>query len=406
MSLKVYFMRKLNWKVRFTLTLIDSFGYVLKAIFAFFKRDSLNVSLEHVKNILVFEPWGLGDLVIATYFFPCLRRVFPEAKIFLICSPSAEELMINCPYVDKIIAYKFQWTKSVNKYSVLKYDFKSLVSLILDMRKIKFDIALSGRPDPRNNFFFWLVGAKYRIGFGSRGGGFFLTKELGKEEENKHAIKRWEAVLRTIGCTENPVRHLLWLTTEELQEADQILADAGITKDDITIGIHWGASNPQRKWPTERFGKVAERISRHSDVKVLFFFDPNYTNMAFPLNAGVILPKVNIRILAALLSKVVVLLCNDSGPMHLAAAVGTPVVALFGRSDPSEFGPLGLGHTIIEASVNCRPCYVECKYSKPKCWDTITVSEVTAALESKISELRILRHSKKQTISLNDICSQ
>jgi len=113
---------------------------------------------DDVHNILLLEPWGIGDLVIASYCLPPLRKCFNNATITVLCSPVAAELMAGCPYVDEVVSYKFQWTNNKNKYSLLRYDWRSLVSFISDMKRMEFDIALTGRPDPRYNWLFWLFG--------------------------------------------------------------------------------------------------------------------------------------------------------------------------------------------------------------------------------------------------------
>jgi heptosyltransferase-2 len=344
------------------------------------------------QKILFLELWGLGDFVIATYSLPALRSCFANAKIAVLCSGDVSELMQGCPYADEIISYKFPWTKHGKKYSFSSYDWKSFISLLIDLRRRNYDIVIGGRPDPRNNFLSWLVGGRERVGFGSRGCGFFLTKSLSKHEENQHQLGRWEAALRAIGCVKKPRRHGFWLSTFELQEAERIMGESGISsadaKEHVLIGIHYGASKPQRRWPMECFAEVADLVSQSPNVIIVVFSDTKENWTVFPNSAVILLPKVGIRILCALITKIDILLCNDSGPMHIADAVRTPVVALFGRGVPSEFGPIGPEHIIIEAKVDCRPCYVGCSYSKPKCWDTIEVSEVVEALEMQIRKLR------------------
>jgi len=193
---------------------------------------------------------------------------------------------------------------------------------------------------------------------------------------------------------EKPCRHGFWLSTAELQEANRVIAAAELSRDNVIVGIHCGASKLQRRWSIDKFAEVARQISRHPDTGVLVFSDPGDANMRFPSKGCFVLPRVNLRILAALLSRVDVLLCNDSGPMHIAAAVGTPVVAIFGRSIPEEFGPFGSAHTIVEGKVDCRPCYVRCKYDQPKCWRTISVQEVVKDLEIQITRLSQKKEAK------------
>lgn len=385
-------MRSLGKLEKAAVLVIDFLGEAIRLVCSHRRNSDFRLSEGDVRKLLLLEQWGIGDFVMASHFLPAFRKYFDPVTITVLCSPAAAELLAGCPYVDDVVAYKFPWTRFHHKYLLLRYQWRSLISVIFNMRQRKFDVAVTGFPDPRVNLLLWLFGARHTIGFGSRGGGFFLTNKLDKKAAYQHHLGRWKAVLQTLGCQQWPHKHVLWLSRAELQEADRILARAGISKGDIIVGIHSGASNPQRRWPAERFDQVAERISRNPGVRVLVFSNPDGTSTNFQHNACVVLPKVNLRILTALLSRIDVLLCNDSGPMHIADAVGTSVVALFGRSDSGEFGPLAPGHTFVEAEeMDCRPCYVDCKYSEPRCWLTITVSEVTLAMEKQIDRIKNLK---------------
>jgi len=206
-----------------------------------------------------------------------------------------------------------------------------------------------------------------------------------------HQAEAYLHLLERAGLTvENRIPRLrvpdLW---EE--RARELLSRAGLGPGERPVGIHPGSTyGTAKRWPLERFARVADRLQREAGVRVVLLGGPGEEALARdmagcmgtpPLNlAG----KTDIPLLAGVLRQCRVLVCNDTGPMHLAAAVGTPVVALFGPTDPSGTAPLGGGHALLRHPVDCSPCLRrECPVDH-RCMTGLSVDAVWEAVRNRL----------------------
>ncbi len=182
----------------------------------------------------------------------------------------------------------------------------------------------------------------------------------------------------------------LKLSPAEKKFAKEYLAERGIGDGELVIGIHPGARIRTRQWGTEKFRAVGEKLAANLPAKILWFQDPNENKPSddrAPF-ARVVLP---LRQFMAVLARCNLLLCNDSGPMHIATGLGVPVVGVFGPTEPAWFGPLGEQNKIvINPSFWCRPCADRCIFDQPYCLRTISIEQVfQAALDSSASRVPV-----------------
>lgn len=343
------------------------------------------------RNILVVEYWNLGDLVIVMPFLKNLRRSFPSARITLLVNAGLALFLKGQGIADEFISVRVPWAQHFSrwkKYNPFSASWISFVRTLLTVRSKRFDWAFSGRMDIRDNLLLWLSGAPRRVGYGFGGGGLFLTDCVVPDLTRPHRADVWLHLLASLGEPTDRNTNGFHLTNAEFALADSFLQQEKIPDDAFLVGIHPGARLAVRRWGDERFAEVAQHIVAETDAHILWFSDP-----ANPSDA----PKVDrcyaastdFRCFLALLSRCKLLVCNDSGPMHLANLLGVPVVAVFGSTNPVWFGPRGANdRVVIRSEFWCRPCFDYCIFDQPYCLQTIAPVEVIALVRAAIQEIR------------------
>ncbi len=313
-------------------------------------------------KLLILEFWGLGDLTFST---PLLRAASAHYDITLVGKEHAAPLLAPTFPGLRFIAYDAPWSAYRDKYALWKWRWDDLISLIARLRAKRFDAAISVRNDPRDHLLMWLIGAGTRYGFPLRGSSHFLTHPLLRSRERQHKVEDWRDIGRALHLpgmdTADPhLDHPQYRTPS----VDEMLA--GITKP--IICLHPGARIAVRRWPESYFGHVLERLRRHFDFHLVLVPDPDGYGEGLVRHADTILRPLTVPELVDVLGRVDLLLCNDSGPGHIAASCGRPVIPIFGPTDPDWFGPWGpLHHIVIRDICPWRPCFDYCKFSEPHC---------------------------------------
>lgn len=344
-----------------------------------------------IGKILVMEYANLGDIVLLLPFLQNLRLHYPLARITLLASPKASPLLKGLNLVDEIIPIRVPQGMYFSAWQ--RFNFFSPLWLqawrcLRELREREFDLALTARIDVLDNWMLWMTGAARRMGYALHGGRFFLTDVVKPDLDNVHGSDRWLAMLRTLGKPVLERVPRLNTLPEENQRGWEYLEGKGIGERDFVIGIHPGARTAIRQWGDENFRAVAERLAQQFPVKILWFQDPVSGDQNREAPLGSIAVKLDLRPFMAVLARCQLLICNDSGPMHIAAAMGVPVVSVFGPTKLEWFGPLGTGHrVVIRNGFWCRPCGDHCIFAKPYCLRTITVGEVFDAVAEAILSL-------------------
>lgn len=368
---------------RIFLKFLDLLGYPI--FWALFRKKPV----PSYKKILVFEFWSIGDIVMMTSIIGALKTRFPDSSIDILCKPSGSEILKQDPRINKILIYDFPWTAFKNKYNLLKWDWKGMWSCIKKAKSESYDLILDARGDIRNNIVSFLIRARKRVGYDWTGGGFFLTDVVRFDYKNKHRIDAWAALLTYLGVDTGILRPQIFISQKAQSWAVDFLESKGVKKGELLIGIHPGARIKTRCWPLDRFAEVGEYLINKQKAKLFIFIEPEGYGENISLKGEYFKIKVPMQELIALIKKMDLLICNDSGAMHMATAVGTPVVAIFGPQNPVWFGPYGNDHSVvIKKDMECRPCFDYCKFKEPLCTDAVTVSEVLAAAGKKLETLK------------------
>lgn len=373
-----------TFKKRLVLGSIAMIGAVIRV----FSRARGGLRPDSVRKILLLELWGVGDVVLSTPALVSLREIFPKASITVLAKPYAADILKNSPCVDEIIPFNFPWTRLHGKYDLRKWEFGRLFRLVADLRRRRFDLALDVRGDARSNLLMLLSGASSRLGYGAFTGDWMLTHEVARDLEARHRVDEWRAVIRYIDPKAQFRPPTLWVKQDEA-DAALLRSKACLKGGRILLGIHPGASNRFKKWAPDRFERLAGYLASTYGAQIVFFADPDGYGEDLKADGAKTVSGWPLRDVIALISSLDVFICNDGGPMHIAAALGVPTVAVFGPTLSSWFGPYGDAHRVVEKDV-CRhkPCWDYCRFDSPECLDAVAFEDVAQTVDGILKSLK------------------
>jgi ADP-heptose:LPS heptosyltransferase len=264
---------------------------------------------------------------------------------------------------------------------------------------------LNFEPDIRSNLLLALSGAPRRVGFSSGGGGAFLTDALSytpTAHTAANALRLIDAALPVAAGTAGPPTRYprLPVPDEARREARRLLGNADAGR--LLVGIHASGGRPIKQWHLDRFAQVATRLARDLAATIVLTGTPEDRPLVdriisvLPADVTVldVAGSMALPVFAGLLEQLSLFVTGDTGPMHLAAALGTPVVALFGPSDPGRYGPLTDRARVVTADLWCRPCSrvrrppTRCVGHVPDCLNGIDVEAVCRAADDLLNEAR------------------
>lgn len=340
-------------------------------------------------SFLVVEPWGIGDVILSTALLRALRANYPGARITLLAKSYAKELLANSGLVDEVIPFDFPWTAFTGKLSPSKYVPSEFRQLIRQLRARDFDVSLDARRDIRSNAITYLAGARRRIGYDFGGGAHLLTDVLPSGTQNEHKVSDWLALLQPLGVgNQLSFATSLAVTEAERAGARRRIAMLSLSTERPIVGIHPGASNAVRRWNPKHFAAVIDLLVEERGVQVLLFEEKEGDSSEVTPRHWVRRIKADLRGFMALATQCDLLLCSDSGPMHIANALGVPVTALFGPQRREWYGPRGERDRVVQIDdMPCRPCFDACIFATPHCMEQITVNSVVSAIETQLDRL-------------------
>ncbi len=340
------------------------------------------------RRILIVELWGIGDLVLMSSIMSDIRNAFPSAQVSVLCKSAGKALLGNSAMCDEFIEFDFPWTHFSGKYRLTEWDWRGLVRTVKKLREKKFDVALAARGDGRENLLLFITGAKRRIGYGWKGGGFFLTDRLIYDAGHMHRVDAWAGVVRHAGIAVERPHPQLSVSKDAETRVDNFLKTHERGHGGLLVGIHPGASRKIRCWPLEKFARVAESVRERYGATIAVFVEPDGYGELIPIRGEYVKARLPLEDLVACIKRLDLLICNESGPMHIAAAFDVPVVAIFGAGVPTKFSPCGFRHSVvIKDDIPCRPCFDHCTQAEPLCITGITEADVLAHVDRRLEEL-------------------
>jgi len=340
-------------------------------------------------NILIVKLSAIGDVIHTLPSLAALRHLYPDAHITWVVEEAAADLVIHHPYLDEVlISRRKSWIKNV-KAGQFQSTGREIQSFLTRLRSRRYDLVIDFHGLLKSGVVVFLSGGRRKLGYDSwqELSGLFLNEKI-PEDMTKHAVDRYLDFLRYLGAQINDVEFVLPLTDETKKEA-QRLRDQYHLSEKQYIAINPIAYWETKLWDNGKFARLADLIIEKLKLDVIFT-GSNKADAADILSRmtkeGINLGgKTSLLTLAEIYKGARAVITTDSGPMHLAAAVGTPVIALFGPTDPARTGPYGTGHTIVRAGLSCSPCLLK-KCSTKECMVEITPEQVLAAVEKKLQE--------------------
>jgi lipopolysaccharide heptosyltransferase II len=323
-------------------------------------------------------------VLLSTPVIKAMRYAYPNAYIAMMVSPYAKDIVEGNPHLDQVIIY--------DKDGKHKSWLRS-ASFARRLKKKKFDLALILHPTNRVHLVVFFAGIRRRIGY-NRKLGFLLTdafrhlKQLGQKHELEYNLD----LVRYLGIQPEDKSMFMPLKAESEKWATDFLKAEGIKEGDKLLALHPGASCPSKIWPQERFAQVADKLAQKHGFKVLVLAGPKDISLAQAAIKSMRTPALNlagktsVSQLASLLKRCALFISNDSGPVHIAAAVGTPVISIFGRSQaglsPQRWGPLSKDGRVLHKEVGCIECRAHNCVREFACLKAIGVDDVLAAAEA------------------------
>jgi len=336
-------------------------------------------------KILVRAPNWIGDAVMCEPAVRGLRSLFPEAELTMLARPTIAELFITHPGVNSVLRYD---DKGAHAGMSGKW------SLAGTLRRHRFDLAVLFQNAFEAAFLAWLAGIPRRYGYATDGRVLFLTEPVAvaKGPVPVHQVEYYWNLLRPLGLAGGAILPTLLVSADEGRTVDVRLAASGICSSDIIIGINPGSIyGGAKRWMSDRFAEVAKRLVRrleqteNAHVAVVILGAKGEESLGKDIAAqlsgrsAVLSGATTIRELMAVVKRCRLLITNDTGPMHIAAAFGVPVVAVFGPTDWRTTAPYGQERSIVREAVDCAPCLLrECPIDH-RCMTRVSVEKVYEA---------------------------
>jgi ADP-heptose:LPS heptosyltransferase len=321
-------------------------------------RTSRHASPAIPRRILLLRLERVGDLVMVLEAIAMVRAIAPEAAIDLVVGSWNRALAGLIPGVSAIETLDVPWL--AREGSGLSWG--ALIARAKTWRRKGYDLAINFEPDIRSNFLLAMSGAQRRVGFISGGGGAFLTDPVSPDPRAHIADNAKALVERAFGSSVPFGSSTLNIPDEARRRAAELVATP--KQGAPLVGIQPAAGRQVKEWDPIRFAQVGAEIARTRNASVMLIgsvADKPVLEMvraAWPADVPLLeLPvETDLVVLAAVLERLSLFITGDTGPMHLAAAVGTPVLAIFGPSLPSRYAPLSERSRIVRIDIHCSPC--------------------------------------------------
>jgi lipopolysaccharide heptosyltransferase I len=313
-------------------------------------------------RILIIKPSSLGDVVHALPSVSLIRRKFPEAHITWLINDSLTSLLQHCPVIDELLPFDRERFRSL-------WQIPGFAGFLTTIHGKRFDLVVDLQGLLRSGLMSWATRAPRRIGLSdAREGARHFYNEI-VDVPRAHAVERYLCAARHLGCDSTPIEFPLGVSSQ--------------VKCEGLIGVNPSARWATKLWGTDKFTELVRRLPRE---RVVLTGSAGEREEIGKIAQGCrnLAGETDLFQLAELYRRCAVVITNDSGPMHVAAAVGTPVVGIFGPTDPSLTGPYGKEHVVFRADIPCSPCLNDhCKNKvHMECMKLVTVDQVLAGAKA------------------------
>jgi lipopolysaccharide heptosyltransferase II len=333
-------------------------------------------------RVLIWKLSALGDVILATPSLRAVRRRFPLGRLTLVVGRSAYEVVARCPYLDECLIANPRGRDRL---------LPRALTLLRRLRAGAYDVSVDLQNSRKTHMLAWLSGIPVRIGY-RRKCGWLLNRAVRVPRVVLSPIAHQHHLLRQAGIAPDGERLELWPSAGDEQQAARLLDRAKAPG--RLVGLHPGGSGRWRtkRWPLERWAQVCDALAERG-FRVIVMGGPEERALGEALAAltrrppQVVIGQTSLMELACLIRRCDVFLAHDSSSLHVAAAVGTPTVALFGPTDPRRHLPPAFTGQVIRKEVFCSPCYApRCRTLTHACMKRIGVEEVLRAVLALLAD--------------------
>jgi heptosyltransferase-1 len=341
-------------------------------------------------NILMVKLSAIGDVIHTLPALNAIKSHFPDAHITWLVEEDAASLVEGHEALDRVLVSKRKrWMRGLRSSSFFS-TISEIYRFIKALRDTHYDMILDFQALLKSGVLIAFARGRRKIGFGKglehmEHSYIFLNERIPAVDMEIHALSRGMMFIEALGIPSNTVEYKLPVSSHDYEKVEDLMTTYGLLGAKTLIAINPVAKWETKLWANKKFSQLADMLIHRYDAKIVFTGGPDDCPTIQDIMAAMKGHAVNLaghttlKMLAALYEKMVFVVSTDTGPMHMAAAVGTPVVALFGPTAPWRTGPFGTGHQIVRAEPECSPCFKrECKTID--CMEQISVQQVVDAI--------------------------
>ena len=344
-------------------------------------------------NILIVKLSAIGDVIHTLPALNAFRNYYPDANITWLVEEDAASLVIGHKALDRVIVSKRKrWLRALRSLFLLS-TIKDVYGFIKVLRDTRYDMILDFQALLKSGILIALARGQRKIGFGKglehmEHSYMFLNERIPAVDMEIHALTRGMVLLNAIGIPTKEIEYKLPVSNDDCEKVDELMKRHDINGVKFLIAINPVAKWESKLWPKERFARLADMIIDEYDARIIFTGGSEDRHIIQDIMSAMkgralnLAGHTTLKMLAALYEKTVLVISTDTGPMHLAAAMETPVVAIFGPTAPWRTGPYGSGHRVVRADPECSPCFKR-QCETMDCMHQISVDQVFDAV-SKI----------------------
>jgi 3-deoxy-D-manno-octulosonic-acid transferase/heptosyltransferase-1 len=339
-----------------------------------------------LKRIALVRLGSLGDIVHALPVAYCLRREFPQAHLAWVVEAEHRQLLEGCNGIDELIVLD---TRSWRR-GIISKPWREIAEKVRQLRAAGFDLVLELQGLIKSGVVAYISGAKRRLGFSRQYcrepvSACFTNEHVSPGQDEVHIIDKNLAFIRYLGLRTSPWEFDLPSSAADIHYIDNFLIEQGLGTGRELVGINPGAGWVTKRWGAERYARLGDRLIGQLKQRVILIWGPGERELVEDIarrmtHVPIIACPTSVTQLVELTRRCRLFVAGDTGPLHLAAALGVPTVALYGPSDPARNGPYGSIHETIYHRLECSGCYKR-QCNKLDCMQKIKVEEVLSATE-------------------------
>lgn len=312
-------------------------------------------------NVVIVKLSSLGDVVHALPVAAALRAAQPPARVTWLAERRESALLRASPAVDEVLTVDTRGWRRARGAREIAATGRTILGLARELRERRFDAALDLQGLLKSGILAALTRAPLRVGLARRRcreplSALFTNRRVEPPPRARHVVDQLLALLAPFGIEPSRVDFALPPAADAAATAARLLARAGLGEDARPVVINPGAGRSAKQWPAPRFAEVARLLARDGEVGVVVTWGPGEERLARAVAEGaahpraVVAPPTDLGELRALLARARLVIAGDTGPLHMAAALGTPCLGLFGPTDPARNGPYGPGHAVTRGA--------------------------------------------------------